>query len=575
MKQLLPFLKNYKIQSFLAPLFKMLEAIFELIVPLVVASIINDGIREGNLKLVVSKALLLVVLAVVGMVAAITAQFFAAKAATGFATEVRHALFKKIQTFSFNEIDSIGTSTLITRMTNDVNQAQSTVNMVLRLFLRSPFIVAGAFIMAFTIDVKISLIFLLVIVLLSIVVSVIMKCTVPMYKNVQNTLDSVTLMTRENLTGARVIRAFTEEDDEYNKFKERNNLLAHFQRSVGRISALMNPITYIIINLGIVLLIYSGALKVESGTLNQGQVVALYNYMSQILVELVKFASLIVTITKGFASGGRIANVLNVQNTLEHTDDNKVYDNHAVCFDNVSLTYHGAGEESLTNISFFADKGQTIGVIGSTGSGKSSLVSLIPHYYDATKGRVTVNGRDVKSVDKEELRSNIGFVMQKAVLFAGTVRDNIKWGKKDATDEEINEALRIAQVYDNVYAKEGLDTLIEQNGANLSGGQKQRLSIARAIVSKPEIIVLDDSASALDFATEKALREAILSLDYKPTLFIVSERTSSILSADKIIVLEDGQIVDVGTNEQLLKSCEVYREIYFSQFSEEEVAVGD
>lgn len=575
MKQLLPFLKNYKIQSFLAPLFKMLEAIFELIVPLVVASIINDGIRDGNLKLVVSKALLLVVLAVVGMVAAITAQFFAAKAATGFATEVRHALFKKIQTFSFNEIDSIGTSTLITRMTNDVNQAQSTVNMVLRLFLRSPFIVAGAFIMAFTIDAKISLIFLLVIVLLSIVVSVIMKCTVPMYKNVQNTLDSVTLMTRENLTGARVIRAFTEEDDEYNKFKEKNNLLAHFQRSVGRISALMNPITYIIINLGIVLLIYSGALKVESGTLNQGQVVALYNYMSQILVELVKFASLIVTITKGFASGGRIANVLNVQNTLEHTDDNKVYDNHAVCFDNVSLTYQGAGEESLTDISFFADKGQTVGVIGSTGSGKSSLVSLIPHYYDATKGRVTVNGRDVKSVDKEELRSNIGFVMQKAVLFAGTVRDNIKWGKKDATDEEINEALRIAQVYDNVYAKEGLDTVIEQNGANLSGGQKQRLSIARAIVSKPEIIVLDDSASALDFATEKALREAILSLDYNPTLFIVSERTSSILSADKIIVLEDGQIVDVGTNEQLLKSCEVYREIYFSQFSEEEVAVGD
>ena len=575
MKQLLPFLKNYKIQSVLAPLFKMLEAVFELIVPLVVASIINDGIREGNLKLVVSKALLLVLLAVVGMSAAITAQFFAAKAATGFATEVRHSLFEKIQSFSFNEIDRIGTSTLITRMTNDVNQAQSTVNMVLRLFLRSPFIVVGALVMALTIDAKISLIFLLVIVLLSVVVAVIMKCTVPMYKNVQNTLDSVTLMTRENLTGARVIRAFTEEDDEYNKFKEKNNLLAHFQRSVGRISALMNPITYIIINLGIVLLIYSGALKVESGTLNQGQVVALYNYMSQILVELVKFASLIVTITKGFASGGRIASILNVDNTLEHSDDTNCYNNHAVCFDNVSLTYKGAGEESLTDISFFADKGQTVGIIGSTGSGKSSLVSLIPHYYDATKGRVTVNGRDVKSVDKEELRSNIGFVMQKAVLFAGTVRDNIKWGKKDATDEEINEALRIAQVYDNVYEKDGLDTVIEQNGANLSGGQKQRLSIARAIVSKPEIIVLDDSASALDFATEKALREAILSLDYKPTLFIVSERTSSILSADKIIVLEDGQIVDVGTNEQLLKSCEVYREIYFSQFSKEEVAVGD
>ncbi len=575
MKQLLPFLKNYKIQSFLAPLFKMLEAIFELIVPLVVASIINDGIREGNLRLVVSKALLLVLLAVVGMVAAITAQFFAAKAATGFATEVRHALFEKIQTFSFNEIDSLGTSTLITRMTNDVNQAQSTVNMVLRLFLRSPFIVAGAFIMALTIDAKISLIFLLVIVLLSIVVSVIMKCTVPMYKKVQNTLDSVTLMTRENLTGARVIRAFTEEEQEYAKFKEKNNLLAHFQRSVGRISALMNPITYIIINLGIVFLIYSGALNVNSGNLNQGQVVALYNYMSQILVELIKFASLIVTITKGFASGGRIASVLNVQNTLERTEDSKVYDNHAVCFDNVSLTYQGAGEESLTDVNFFADKGQTVGIIGSTGSGKSSLVNLIPHYYDATKGRVTVNGRDVKSLDKDELRSNIGFVMQKAVLFAGTVRDNIKWGKKNATDEEINDALRIAQVYDNVYEKDGLDTVVEQNGANLSGGQKQRLSIARAIVSKPEIIVLDDSASALDFATEKALREAILSLDYKPTLFIVSQRTSSILSADKIIVLDDGNVVAVGTNEELLKTCEIYREIYLSQFSEEEVAVNE
>lgn len=575
MKQLLPFLKNYKIQSFLAPLFKMLEAIFELIVPLVVASIINDGIREGNLKLVVSKALLLVLLAVVGMVAAITAQYFAAKAATGFATEVRHSLFEKIQTFSFNEIDGIGTSTLITRMTNDVNQAQSTVNMVLRLFLRSPFIVAGAFIMALTIDAKISLIFLLVIALLSVVVAVIMKCTVPMYKKVQNTLDSVTLMTRENLTGARVIRAFTEEEDEYNKFKNQNDLLAHFQRSVGRISALMNPITYIIINLGIVFLIYSGALNVNSGNLNQGEVVALYNYMGQILVELIKFASLIVTITKGFASGGRIASVLNVQNTLEHTTDEKIYDNHAVCFDNVSLTYNGAGEESLTDINFFADKGQTIGIIGSTGSGKSSLVNLIPHYYDATKGRVTVGGRNVKSVDKDELRANIGFVMQKAVLFAGTVRDNIKWGKKDATDEEIDNALRIAQVYDNVYQKDGLDTVIEQNGANLSGGQKQRLSIARAIVSKPEIIVLDDSASALDFATEKALREAILSLDYKPTLFIVSQRTSSILSADKIIVLDDGQIVDIGTNEELLKSCEIYREIYLSQFSEEEVSVND
>ena len=575
MKQLLPFLKNYKAQSFLAPLFKMLEAIFELIVPLVVASIINDGIRKNDLRLVVSRSLVLVLLAVVGMVAAITAQWFAAKAATGFATEVRHALFKKIQSLSFSDIDSIGTSTLITRMTNDVNQAQSTVNMVLRLFLRSPFIVGGAFIMALSINAKISLVFLLVIALLGIVVFAIMKATVPMYKRVQDTLDSVTLMTRENLTGARVIRAFTEEEQEYSLFKQKNNLLAHFQRSVGRISALMNPITYVIINLGIVLLIYRGAVNVESGTLNQGQVVALYNYMSQILVELVKFASLIVTITKGFASGARISSVLDMQNTLEHINDETIYDNHAVCFDNVSLTYASAGEESLSDVSFYADRGQVVGIIGSTGSGKSSLVNLIPHYYDATKGRVTVNGRDVKALDKDALRSDIGFVMQKAVLFAGTVRDNIKWGKKDATDEEIIDALKVAQIYDNIVEKDGLDTVIEQNGANLSGGQKQRLSIARAIVSKPSIIVLDDSASALDFATEKALREAILSLDYKPTLFIVSQRTSSILTADKIVVLDDGRVVDIGTNDELLKSCEIYREIYLSQFDDEEVTCNE
>ncbi len=567
MKKLLIYLKNYKKESVLAPLFKMLEATFELIVPLVVASIIDDGIKNGDLNLVIRKAGTLVLLAVVGMIAAITAQYFAAKAATGFATEVRHSLFEKIQSFSFTELDNIGTSTLITRMTNDVNQAQSGVNMVLRLFLRSPFIVVGAFVMAMSIDFKAGLIFLLVIAVLSAVVATIMKVTVPMYRDVQNTLDGVTLMTRENLTGARVIRAFTEEDQEYSRFSMKNNLLAHFQRAVGRISALMNPITYIIINLGIVFLIYYGALSVNSGSLSQGQVVALYNYMSQILVELIKFANLIVTISKAFASGSRIATVLDIDSTLQSTDDKTVYDSHSVAFDNVSLKYHGAGDESLTDISFFADKGDVIGIIGSTGSGKSSLVNLIAHYYDATKGKVTVNGRDVKSYDKTELRSNIGFVMQKAVLFAGTVRDNIKWGKQDATDEEINEALKIAQIYDTVYDKDGLDTVIEQGGANLSGGQKQRLSIARAVVSKPDIIVLDDSASALDFATEKALREAILSLDYKPTLFIVSQRCSSILGADKIIVLDDGKCIASGTNEQLLKSCEVYREIYSSQFT--------
>ena len=567
MKKLLVYLKNYKKESVLAPLFKMIEATFELIVPLVVASIIDNGIKNGDLNLVIRKAGTLVLLAVVGMIAAITAQYFAAKAATGFATEVRHSLFEKIQSFSFTELDNIGTSTLITRMTNDVNQAQSGVNMVLRLFLRSPFIVVGAFVMAMSIDFKAGLIFLLVIAVLSAVVATIMKVTVPMYRDVQNTLDSVTLMTRENLTGARVIRAFTEEEQEYSRFSKKNNLLAHFQRAVGRISALMNPITYIIINLGIVLLIYYGALSVNSGSLSQGQVVALYNYMSQILVELIKFANLIVTISKAFASGSRIATVLDIDSTLQSTDDKTVYDSHSVAFDNVSLKYHGAGDESLTDISFFADKGDVIGIIGSTGSGKSSLVNLIAHYYDATKGKVTVNGRDVKSYDKTELRSNIGFVMQKAVLFAGTVRDNIKWGKQNATDDEINEALKIAQVYDTVYDKDGLDTVVEQGGANFSGGQKQRLSIARAVVSKPDIIVLDDSASALDFATEKDLREAILSLDYKPTLFIVSQRCSSILSADKIIVLDDGKCIASGTNEQLLKSCEVYREIYSSQFT--------
>ena len=567
MKKLLVYLKNYKKESVLAPLFKMLEASFELIVPLVVASIIDNGIKNGDLNLVIRKAGTRVLLAVVGMIAAITAQYFAAKAATGFATEVRHSLFEKIQSFSFTELDNIGTSTLITRMTNDVNQAQSGVNMVLRLFLRSPFIVVGAFVMAISIDFKAGLIFLLVIAVLSAVVATIMKVTVPMYRDVQNTLDSVTLMTRENLTGARVIRAFTEEEQEYSRFSKKNNLLAHFQRAVGRISALMNPITYIIINLGIVLLIYYGALSVNSGSLSQGQVVALYNYMSQILVELIKFANLIVTISKAFASGSRIATVLDIDSTLQSTDDKTVYDSHSVAFDNVSLKYHGAGDESLTDISFFADKGDVIGIIGSTGSGKSSLVNLIAHYYDATKGKVTVNGRDVKSYDKTELRSNIGFVMQKAVLFAGTVRDNIKWGNQNATDDEINEALKIAQIYDTVYDKDGLDTVVEQGGANFSGGQKQRLSIARAVVSKPDIIVLDDSASALDFATEKALREAILSLDYKPTLFIVSQRCSSILGADKIIVLDDGKCIASGTNEQLLKSCEVYREMYSSQFT--------
>ena len=570
MKKLLIYLKEYRVQCVLAPLFKMLEASFELIVPLVVAAIIDKGIRAENGGVVYSRAGILVLLAFVGMVAAISAQYFAARAATGFATKVRHALFEKIQGFSFSEIDKVGTATLITRMTNDVNQAQSGVNMVLRLFLRSPFIVVGAFVMALLIDVRAGLIFLAVIVVLFAVVITIMKITVPKYRTVQSTLDEVTLMTRENLKGARVIRAFTDEENEYERFEKKNNYLAHLQRVAGRISALSNPLTFVIVNAGIITLIHFGAIQVNAGRLSQGNIVALYNYMSQILVELVKFANLIVTVTKGFASASRIATVLEIDSTLEHTDNKEKTDAHTVQFDSVSLTYSGAGDESLSDISFAADRGDVIGIIGSTGSGKSSLVNLIAHFYDATKGIVTVDGRDVRSYTNEELQHKIGFVMQKTVLFSGTVRDNIRWGSENATDSEIDDALRIAQIYDAVYEKDGLDTVIEQGGANLSGGQKQRLSVARAIVGKPEIIVLDDSASALDFATERAMREAILSLDYQPTLFIVSQRCSSMLTADKIIVLDDGKCVGMGTNDELLRSCEVYREIYASQFDDNE-----
>lgn len=570
MRKLIIFLKNYKKESILAPLFKMLEASFELIVPLVVASIIDKGILKGNMSLVLSRVLILALLAFVGMSAAISAQYFAAKAATGFAKELRHSLFDKIQSLSFTELDSAGTSTLITRMTNDVNQAQNTVNMFLRLFLRSPFIVAGAFVMAMLVDLKASLIFLAVIIILGLVVFIIMRLTIPRYKEVQDNLDSVTLLTRENLTGARVIRAFCEEEQEYLKFKRKNNFLAHLQRAAGRISALTNPVTYVVVNLGLVLLIHYGAISVDNGHLSQGGVVALYNYMSQILIELIKFASLIVLITRGLASGSRLSSVLQLESTLNHSDDKAISNDFAVAFDNVSLKYKGAGEESLSNISFYAEKGEVIGIIGSTGSGKSSLVNLIPHYYDVTDGVVTVNGKNVQSYDDNELRSKIGIAAQKSVLFSGTIRDNIKWGKEDASDDEINNALKIARIYETVYEKHGLDTVIEQGGANLSGGQKQRLSVARAIVGKPEIIILDDSASALDFATERAMRDAILSLEYKPTVFIVTQRASSVLEADKIIVLDDGKCVGIGTSNELLKSCGVYKEIYYSQFEEEE-----
>ncbi len=570
MKKLLVYLKDYKKESFFAPLFKMLEAIFELIVPLVVASIIDNGILKNNISYVVICSAILVALAVIGMVAAITAQYFAAKAATGFGKELRYALFDKIESLSFSEVDSIGTSSLITRLTTDSNQVQNGVNLVLRLFLRSPFIVFGAMIMAFTVDVKCALIFVGVIPVLSLVVFGIMAYTIPKYKRVQNNLDSVTLKTRENLSGARVIRAFTQEEAEINDFTEKNDILTRLQKGVGKISALMNPVTYVIINIAVIALIYSGALQVNKGNLSQGEVVALYNYMSQILVELIKLANLIITITKALACASRIESVMNLENSLQHNRNNELQSENAVDFDNVSLKYKDASENSLENISFIAEKGSVIGIIGGTGSGKTSLVSLIPHFYDATGGKVLVNGMDVKSYSDDDLRQRIGFVLQKAALFKGTVRDNLKWGNEHATDDDMLTALKKAQVLDTVLDKGGLDAAIEQNGSNLSGGQKQRLSVARALVRKPDILILDDSSSALDYATEAAMRKEILNLDYNPTVFIVSQRASSVMNADKIIVLDDGSVCGVGNHNQLLEQCDVYKEIYTSQFGEED-----
>lgn len=563
-------MKHYKKESFFAPLFKLLEATFELIVPLVVARIIDSGIRPGNKTVIYQNCALLVGFAVVGMVMAITAQFFAARAATGFGKELRSSLFGKIQSLSFSELDTLGRSSLITRMTNDVTQAQNGVNLVLRLFLRSPFIVLGATVMAFTIDVRCALIFVVVIAALSLVVFGIMGLTMPGYKNVQRQLDGVTLTTRENYAGARVIRAFAAEDAEQAGFNKRNEMLSHLQRSVGRLSALLNPLTYILINIGIVVLIHTGAMRVSLGDLTQGQVVALYNYMSQILVELVKLANMIITITKALACASRIQGVLQLEPTLKHTEDDKAGDSDvAVAFDDVTLQYKNAGEPSLEHISFTVPRGSVVGIIGGTGSGKSSLVSLIPHFYDVKDGRVSVFGKNVCAYDDEDLRHRIGYVQQKAVLFQGTVRSNLLWGDDSASDDDLRTALNTAQVLDIVADKGGLDAPVEQNGANFSGGQKQRLSVARALVRKPQILVLDDSSSALDYATEAAMRKAILALPYKPTLFIVSQRASSVMCADRILVLEDGRLVGDGTHKALLANCPAYCEIYHSQFSEE------
>ena len=575
MKSLLVYLKDYKKETVLGPLFKLLEASFELIVPLVVASMIDVGIASHDKGYVVKMCLIMAVLGVTGLISSVTAQFFAAKAAVGFATKLRHALFEHIQGLSFSSMDQQGTSSLITRMTSDINQLQSGVNMVLRLFLRSPFIVFGAMIMAFTVDVKAALIFVVVIPLLSIVVFGILLISIPLFRKVQGYLDQVLGITRENLTGVRVIRAFGKEQEEIEKFDQQTDVLKQMQVMSAKISALMNPVTYIIINGGLIVLIYTGAVRVESGILTQGQVVALVNYMSQILVELVKLANLIITVTKAAACGSRVADVFQIPGGMDSFTNVDTKTGMAavsgqkakVCFDHVSMRYHEGGEEALTDISFHADKGETIGIIGGTGSGKTSLVHLIPRFYDVEQGIVRVDGKDVRDYDLTALRDKIGIVMQKAVLFKGTIRDNLRWGNEGAGDEELWQALETAQAKEFVLQKDGgLDAFIEQEGRNLSGGQKQRLSIARALVKKPEILILDDSASALDYATDAKLRKALKEMGGDTTVFIVSQRASSMMHADQIIVLDDGLIAGTGTHEQLLESCEIYQEIYYSQY---------
>lgn len=583
MKKLLVYLKDYKKESVLGPLFKLLEATFELIVPLVMAAIIDTGVATGDKSYIMKMCMVLVLLAVIGLTCSVTAQYFAAKAAVGFATKLRHALFAHIERLSFTEMDTVGTATLITRMTSDVNQVQNGVNLVLRLFLRSPFIVFGAMVMAFTIDVKAALVFVVTIPLLSIIVFGIMLISIPLYKKVQSALDKVLGITRENLTGSRVIRAFNKEDDEKVHFNENNDLLTRAQIYVGKISALMNPLTYVIINGAIVVLVWTGAVRVDNGYITQGEVVALINYMSQILVELVKLANLIININKSIACGNRIQSIFEMQPSITDGSDQKVDKvqtdtadrseeaEYAVEFSHVGLTYAGAGDESLTDIDFKVKKGETIGIIGGTGSGKSSVVNLIPRFYDVTSGFIKVDGKDIKDYPLEELRGKIGTVLQKAVLFHGTIRENLKWGNPDATEEDLNRAITVAQAKEFVDNKEGrLDFEIEQGGKNLSGGQRQRLTIARAVVKKPEILILDDSASALDFATDAALRKAIREMEGETTVFIVSQRAASIQHADRIVVLDDGKIVGLGTSEELLESCEVYQEIYNSQFKKQE-----
>ena len=609
MKKLLPYFKPYRVQSILGPLFKLLEATFELLVPVIVSLIIDRGLGERAADLtypdadkgyIVRMCLVLGAFGAIGLLCAVTAQYFAAKAATGVSSEVRRALFSKLQSLSYSDLDRLGTSTMLTRMTGDVNQLQSGINMALRLFLRSPFIVFGAMIMAFTIDVPSAGIFAGVIVLLAIAVFTVMLVCMPLYKRSQAKLDKVTLSARENLTGARVLRAFCKEEDERRLFSERNGELTQSQKFVGRISALMNPLTYVILNAAVIALLYAGAIRVNAGNLSQGNVIALYNLMTQILVELIKLANLIVTVSKAAACGSRIESVLQMESSLELFDDSSEKDGDRVEtiaktsttataaesgktpgetaegarpfveFDHVSMRYKGGGENALTDIDFSIKRGETVGVIGGTGSGKTTLVNLVPHFYDVTEGSVKVAGKDVRRYDPEKLRGRIGVVPQRAVLFKGTIRDNLRWGNAAATDEELLEAARIAQAEQVIKDKGGLDAAVEQGGRNFSGGQRQRLTIARALVRRPEILILDDSASALDYATDAALRHALASLDYAPAVFVVSQRTSAMRGADKIVVLDEGRAVGIGTHEQLLEACPVYREIYESQYQSED-----
>lgn len=571
MRKLLKYFNGYKLQTFLAPLFKLLEVCFELLVPLIVASIINEGIDGGaGWRYVVNACLILIAFGFAGLVSAVVAQYFAAKAAVGFSKQLRRDLFKKSQSLTYSQIDNIGASGVITRMTSDVNQIQSGVNLFLRLFMRSPFIVFGAMIMAFTVNVTAGGVFAAAIAVLCVIIFGVMLTCIPLYKNVQRNLDSVTASTRETLTGARVIRAFCKEDDEITGFKARNEKLTRSQKFAGAVSAIMNPLTYAVVNAAIIVLFYVGALKVDGGSLERGDVVALYNYMTQILVELVKLANLIITVTKSFASAGRVKEILDLP-VLEVSEKDVERGGGAFLrFKNVCINYGNAAVDAISNVNFSVNRGETIGIIGGTGAGKTTLVNAIPHFYDLKSGEILLEGVPVNEYGDGKLREMCGVVPQNAVLFNGTVRENILWGKEDATDGEIMEAIKTAQAGDVIDSKSaGLDEIVEQGGKNFSGGQRQRLTIARALVKKPEILILDDSSSALDYATDAKLRQSLKELEYKPTVFIVSQRTSSLLHADKIIVLEDGKVVGIGTHEQLLKDCPLYAEIHYSQFKKE------